>query len=178
MRKLASLVVAALLFAVPAFAADPLPKSFYGSFAGTGLSETRPDGKPVKVQPRDFEVTITEKGDGFSVMWRTTEYVIRPGDSKVEKEKTTINFMPGSRAGMYKSDIAADVTAGEPVYWAVVQGDSLLVYRMVVTDKARFEIAAWKRTMTKDGKMQLEFNRYGTASPPRTVKGTLVRTPS
>ncbi len=177
MRKFASFAVFALLFATSAFAADPLPKGFYGSFSGTGLSETTPTGKPVKVQARDFDVTISEHGDGFTVMWKTTEYTIKPGNSKIEKEHTTINFIPASRPGMFKTDIAADIHAGEPVYWALVQNNSLLVYRMVVNEKAQFEIAAWTRTMTKDGKMQLEFNRYGNATAPRTVKGTLSRTP-
>ncbi len=177
MRKLASLAVFAVLFATSAFAADPLPKSFYGTFAGTGLSETSPAGKPVKVQPRDFDVTISEKGDGFVVGWKTTEYTIKPGTSKIEKEKTSINFSPASRPGIFKTDLAPDVIGGEPVYWAVVQGDTLLVYRMVVYGDGKFEIAAWTRTMMKDGKMKLEFNRYGNGTTPRTVKGVLSRTP-
>ncbi|MEO8558981.1 MAG: hypothetical protein ABI439_07955 [Rhodospirillales bacterium] len=177
MRLFASLFAAAMLFAASAWAADPLPKSFYGDFAGTGLSETRPDGKPTKVQPRDFDVKITEKGDGFTLGWKTTEYTIKPGNSKIEKEKASINFLPASRPGFYKTDLAPDVLNGEPLYWALVQGDTLLVYRMVVYGDAKFEIAAWTRTMMKDGKMKLEFNRYGNGTTPRTVKGVLSRKP-
>jgi len=177
MRLFASILAAAVLFAAPAFAADPLPKNFYGSFSGTGLAETRPDGKPVKVQPRDFDVTISEKGDGFVVAWKTTEYTIKPGTSKIEKEKTSINFIPASRPGFYKTDLAPDVHNGEPLYWALVTGDTLLVYRMVVYGDAKFEIAAWTRSIMKDGKMKLEFNRYGNGTTPRTVKGVLSRTP-
>lgn len=177
MRLFASILAACMFLAAPAFAADPLPKGFYGSFSGTGLSETRPDGKPVKVQPRDFDVTISQKGDGFVVAWKTTEYRIAPGTSRIEKENTTITFMPASRPGFFKTDLAPDVHSGEPLYWALVTGDTLLVYRMVVNEKAQFEIAAWTRSIMKDGKMKLEFNRYGNASAPRTVKGVLSRTP-
>jgi hypothetical protein len=177
MRLFASILAALLLFAAPVMAADPLPKSFYGSFSGTGLSETRPDGKPMKVQPRDFDVTISERGEGFIVAWKTTEYRIAPGTSRIEKENTSINFVPASRPGFYRTDLAPDVHNGEPLYWAFVKDNTLLVYRMVVNEKAQFEIAAWSRTMLKDGKMQLEFHRYGNATAPRTVKGVLTRTP-
>jgi len=182
MRKFACLVVAALLFAAPAlvssaWAADPLPKGFYGSFAGTGLSETQPNGKVVKVKARDFDVTISEHGDGFTVSWNTTEYTIKPYNSSLEREKATVNFVPTGRPGIFKSDLAADVTAGEPIYWAIFQANSLAVYRLVTDEKGRFEIAVWNRSMLKGDKMQLEFHRYGTASPARTVKGTLARKP-
>jgi hypothetical protein len=177
MRLLVSLFAACLLFATSALAADPLAKGFYGSFSGTGLSETQPNGKVMKVKPRDFDVTISPKGDGFTVAWNTTEYTIRPYNSSLEKEKASVNFQPTSRPGVFRSDLAADVTAGEPLYWAIVQGNSLMVYRLVTDDKGKFEIAVWTRTLVKGDKLQLEFHRYGTASPQRTVKGLMSRAP-
>lgn len=177
MRKLVCLVAAALLFAAPAWAADALPKGFYGSFSGTGLSETQPNGKVTKVKARDFDVNIVPHGDGFTMTWNTTEYTIRPFNSSLEKDKAIINFLPTSRPGVFKTDLVADVTAGEPVYWAILQGNTLMVYRLVTTEKGKFEIAVWTRTLIKGDKLQLEFHRYGTASPARVVKGTMSRVP-
>jgi len=129
---------AAPLFVAPSWAADPLAKGFYGSFSGTGLAETQPNGKTLKVKPRDFDVTISPNGDGFTVSWNTTEYTIRPYNSSLEKEKATVNFQPTSRPGVFRSDLASDVTAGEPLYWAIVQGNTLMVYRLVTDDKGKF----------------------------------------
>ncbi len=177
MRKLVCLVAAALLFAAPAWAAGALPKGFYGSFSGTGLSETQPNGKVTKVKARDFDVAIAPHGDGFTMTWNTTEYTIRPFNSSMEKDKAVINFLPTSRPGVFKTDLVADVTAGEPVYWAILQGNALMVYRLVTTEKGKFEIAVWTRTLIKGDKIQLEFHRYGTASAARVVKGTMSRVP-
>lgn len=175
MRRLVAFACLALLgLGVSAARAQELPNGFYGTFEGLGLSETMDDGKVVEVKPRDFDVTIEKVDDGFKMSWKTTEYTIRPRNSRLDSADETVTFVKSERPGMYGEKRVVDLAGGEPAYWARVSHNTLDVYRLSVSDDGRHELAVWQRSLDGD-QMNLIFQRSGETSKPRIVKGTLTR---
>ncbi len=168
----AGLMLAWLALADSSLAAAGL-KTFAGTFQGTGMSETA-DGKPVTVNARDFDVTITLIDEGFEVEWRTTEFRLTPGANRREESVEHISFVPTSRPGFYRAVEAVDPSAGRPSYWAYIAENVLTVHAMVANDAGGTEFLTWRRTV--EGKrMQLLFQRSLDGRILRSVKGSLVR---
>ena len=132
------------------------------------------DGRVVQVKPRDFDVTIARSENGFSVSWKTTEYAIRPGTSRLDSADETIVFVRSQRPGMFGEKTPGNLADGAPVYWARLSGSTLDVYRLAVNEDGRHETAVWQRVVDGD-RMELVFQRSGETTSPRVVKGSLSR---
>lgn len=171
---LALAFVAVLVMGVARAQAQDLPEGFYGAFEGLGLSETVDDGKVVDVKPRDFDVRIEKIDGGFRMSWKTTEYTIRPRNSRLDKENETVVFMKSERPGLFGEKQPGDLASGDPVYWARISFNTLDVYRLSITEDGRHELAVWQRNLSGD-QINLIFQRSGETAKPRIVKGTLSR---
>lgn len=125
-------------------------------------------------KPRDMSVTIAEMRDGFRVSWTSTTY--RANGSAKEKSYT-IDFVPSHYDSVYASamkrnvfghDVQLDPMKGEPYVWGRVEGDTLTVYSMYVTDSGGYEIQQFDRTLTEGG-LDLEFKNVRNGEILRTV---------
>jgi hypothetical protein len=167
----------------PASAADGIAR-FYGSYVGSGTAE-RSDDKAV--EQRDLDVTIRPfKDNGFSLKWIT---VMRAPDGErasegVKRREIDETFIPyKDRAGVYIDAPSGGLFAkaelpnplkGEPMRWAAIDGDTLTVYSMAITDTGAAELQIFHRTLTEKG-MKVTFLRMHDEQVLVRLSGDLIK---
>lgn len=155
---------------------------FYGSWQGTALSsEEAPDG--LEVRPEDLNVTIRADGNGFRVRWTALE---RTGDDAYARRAADARFAPTERAGVYAYDegspsllgrlFASPATGnpleGETLLWARLEGPTLTIYSLGLTDDGGFDLDTYARTLTDDA-MEIVHTRRSEDPPLLVVRGEL-----
>lgn len=153
-------------------------KPFIGKYEGHALSDTRGG----KISKRDINVEIKRfKKTGFTVDWMTIRH---KSGGELSRKKYSISFEPTKRPGIYSSamrtnmfgdEVPHDPVKGDPFVWAKIEGETLIVYVMIITEEGGYEMQTYRRTLTDAG-MQLEFSRVGDGKPQRIVTGELKKT--
>ena len=153
-------------------------KPFIGEYEGEALSDTRGG----QISKRDINVEIKPfKKSGFTVDWTTIRYKL---GGELSRKKYSISFEPTKRPGIYSSamhtnmfgdEVPHDPLKGDPFVWAKIEGETLIVYVLIITEEGGYEMQKYRRTLTDAG-MQLEFSRIGDGKPLRIVTGELKRT--
>jgi hypothetical protein len=168
-----ALVLVVLLIA--SIAQADIPR-FVGNYTGSA-DVLSADGTKI---PRDMSVEISLVEDGFRVSWTSTTY--RPDGSQKVKSYT-IDFGPSDRDGVYAAamrrnvfghDVQLDPMKGEPFVWARIEGDTLSVYSLFVTETGGYEIQQFDRTLA-DGGLNLDFQVVINGKIQRTVSTFLER---
>ncbi len=183
MRHISAIIHGAIVVLVLGVAAGSTARAgvsdiepFVGRYIGHSITNMED-----QVSERDFDVTVAaqDKG-GFEVSWTT--FFHRP-DGSVKKKASTIAFRKTERSGVYasaqKSDmfgnqVPFDPMKGDPYVWARVNGATLSIFGLLVTDDGGYEIQAYHRTLTDTG-MDLEFTRTRADNIIRRISGTLQR---
>ena len=171
------LIIGALIAARAAGAADEGVAQFFGNYVGRTI--TAPDGS---LSPRDLSIEIKPHGDnGFLLAWTT---VIRDA-SGTRHRAYSIAFTPSTRTGIFASAMRRDAFGhsepldplkGEPYVWADIEGPTLRVHALLITDDGGYEMQVYRRTLTADG-MTLEFSRNRNGKELKTIYGNLQRKP-
>jgi hypothetical protein len=166
--------VTALTLMVAAAYADI--SRFYGSYVGSA-DVVSADGSK---KPRDMSVEISAAKNGFRVMWTSTTY---RADGSAKEKSYTIDFVPSHRDGVFASamrrnvfghDVQLDPMKGEPYVWSRIEGDTLSVYSMYVTEEGGYEIQQFDRSLAPGG-LNLEFQNVRNGQILRTVSTFLER---
>lgn len=174
LHALAALTVLAMVsFALPA-------KADIGSFVGSYKGSADVLSADGTVQPRDMSVEIGATDKGFTVRWTST----RTRENGTENSKSyAIRFVPSERNGIYAAamgrnvfghDVQLDPMQGEPYVWARLNGDTLSVYSLYVTDEGGYEMQQYDRTLVDEG-LRLKFQRLRNGTPLRSVTTVLKR---
>ena len=170
------LVLAAMTLAGRAQAGD-LWSPFIGTYAGSTIEK----GSGI-VEKRDLAVTIKtlEDGQGFIVDWQALIY--RPGGS-IDEKRLDVSFRPSGRGSVYSAamrhdmfghDVPLDPMKGEPYLWATIDGDTLTVNALIISDDGRFEVQSYVRTLTPAG-LHLMFFRSIDGTKTKTIEADLNR---
>jgi len=155
-------------------------ESFYGVYAGRGVANTAGE-----LSDRDLSVEIgpAQEGDGFTVAWTTA--ATSPDDGAIQRKAYRVRFIPTQRKGVYSSamrmnmfgrPVPLDPMNGDPYVWAVIEGDTLKVYALLITDGFGYEMQVYARTLIKDG-LEVTFSRVRDGERLRDVHAKLVRLP-
>ena len=162
------LIVAMLMMAASVVQADI--SRFFGSYTGSA-DVISADGT---ARARDMSVDISGVKNGFRVSWSSTTY----RENGTAKQKSyTIDFTPSGRLGVFAAamkrnvfghDVQLDPMKGEPYVWSRIEGDTLSVYSMYVTDGGGYEIQQFDRTLAEGG-LALEFRNVRDGKILRTV---------
>lgn len=164
-----------LLFALGAGAAGQDYRKFFGEYEGTGIVD--PAGS---LETRDLKVEISETDKGFKITWVS---VSRSSSGKSKRKSYTVEFQPSKREGIYSAAMRADLfgnrvpldpLAGDPYVWARIDGDTLIVYAMIINDEGGYEMQVYKRTLTPTG-LDLSYSRVRDGEILRTVTADLKR---
>lgn len=166
----------------PATAADAALEPFFGSWACTRVSVA---GAPATLDVRadDLDVAIQRDGDGFRVRWTDFE---RTADRSYARRVVDARFTPTARTGVYAYDedepsllgrlFAAPATGnpleGDTLLWARVDGPTLTVYSLALTEEGGFDLDKYARSVTEDT-MQLVHTRRSEDPPQLVVRGQL-----
>lgn len=149
---------------------------FVGNYVGSA-EVVSADGS---TKSRDMSVTVDAIKGGFRVSWTSTTY---RSDGRAKAKSYTIDFLPSDRDGVFASamkrnvfghDVQLDPMKGEPYVWARIEGDTLSVYSMYVTEEGGYEIQQFDRTLAPGG-LELEFQNVRNGQILRTVSTFLER---
>lgn len=149
--------------------------AFFGRWEGTGIAED-PDNLFFSMTARDLDVRIEPVGDGFTVAWTT---LIRVGDDtanpEIRRREASLTFGPRSPMGFYPSLGSSDPLTGGVMSWARLEGRTLTVHQMVMTEGGGYALTSYARTLAAPG-MDLVFRRDQDGEITRTVRARLVKT--
>lgn len=125
-------------------------------------------------RPRDMSVDVSEIEGGFRVSWTSTTY---RADGTAKEKSYTIDFEPSEREGVYAAamkrnvfghNVQLDPMKGEPYVWGRIDGDTLSIYSMFVTEDGGYEIQQFDRTLASGG-LDLQFQNVLDGEIQRTV---------
>ena len=169
---------AAMFMTVGGWAADgravdrPI-EDFYGEFVGRSVA-----GGGVKA--RDINITIEAVRRGFNISWSTVSY---GASGKAKRKSYSIDFRRTKRDNIYLSSMRKDVFGnrapndpmkGDPYVWSRIDGDTLSVYALIVTDDGSYDMQVYHRTLTANG-MRLKFTRFLEGEAKKIITGELKR---
>jgi len=174
----ATVAVAAV---APARAQERPLSDFYGEYVGRSVAGTfAVPGEVAEVQPRHLNVSIQPYEQGFSVAWMT---ITTRASGKTKAKSYLVNFAPSDRPGIYVAAMRLDTAGkpapldpvtGEPYMWASVEGNTLSVHALVVTEDGGWEVMDYNRTLTEEG-MDLVFQRHREGELVKEITGILHR---
>lgn len=151
-------------------------KKFFGHYVGATMSDTSDSTKT-----RSSDVVIKPYQEGFNVTWNTVSY--RSKDN-VKKSTFSINFRPSKQTDVYGSAMSKDVFGnekpldplnGDPYVWAFINGDTITVNSLLVSENGGYEIQTYHRTLV-DGGMDLVFSRVQNGKIMKQFRGHMKRT--
>jgi len=169
------LILSSLLAAVNVCAQEGIAP-FIGEYKGRAISHSGSG-----LDERDLSVLIEEKGDGFEVEWTTISHGSSSG--KLKKKSYTVAFIPTKRPNIYSSAMktnvfggrqAMDPLKGDPYVWARIDGRTLTLFALIITDEGGYEIQVYNRTLTDVG-MDLQFSRVRDGVVLKQIGGKLER---
>lgn len=175
------LATSALLLVRPAAAQGGLERLF-GIYVGTARVE---DGEGRPVEQRDLDLSIEPfRRTGFRLRSITVSLVDGRRDvpGVVRREGESL-FVPAPRRpyfvefrdpNLFRPREEFQPMAGDPVRWAVVDGEGLHTYGFVLLEDGRFELQETRRMPTADG-LELRFLRNVDGEIVRRVIGRAVR---
>ncbi|MCP5153174.1 MAG: hypothetical protein H6983_03345 [Ectothiorhodospiraceae bacterium] len=168
------LAVLVTVLVTPAPADDRITP-FLGEFAGTAVV---PGGE--ELSPRDTRVRISAGEKGFRVAWTV---LIHRGDGETRRRDFEAEFRPSPREGIYRSAmrrnlfgqaVPFDPLAGDPYVWARIEGDTLSVFALLITETGGYEMQVYDRTLVPEG-LRLRYSRVRDGEILRTATGLLRR---
>ncbi len=174
-RTARALLVVAFAALASSASAKELWEPFLGSFVGEAITDT--DGAH---EMRDLEVDIKRTKRGFRVLWTA---VTRRPDGSVKRKQYSVDFTPSRRPGVYGSAMrtnlfgkreALDPMRGDPYVWARIEGDTLSIFSLLITDAGSYSMQVYHRTLIDEG-LELDYTRFEEGEVMRTVHGLLRR---
>lgn len=173
-------MAAAMLLALPATAAraaeDSPISAFLGVYEGQSIS-TEGEG----LSARDLSVKISPRRGGFNLSWTT---VTHRADKDISRKDYSIDFIPSPRKGIYSSAMREDMfgsrrpidplAKGDPFVWATIQGKTLVVHALLITDDGGYELQTYERTLTAEG-LSLKFTRFRDGERLKLITGLLAK---
>lgn len=164
-----------LIWLLPMSALAAPIESFTGTYSGE--SEEIIAGE---TEPRDLSTTISPTKEGFSVTWTSVLY---RRDGRRTEKTYTIEFLPSQRAGIFGSamkvnvfgkQVPLDPLQGEPFVWARLEGDTLSVFSLIITEDGQYHLQEYHRTLA-DGGLELLFRRVTDGQPHKEIRAFLAR---
>ena len=161
--------------------ADELYTPFIGTYVGRAESEGLADGAEREV--RDLDVTITEVDDGFRIESITVNHDGDRLSPDVSRRSSAMSFTESDIDEIFQRNFARDVfatrsdldvVAGDPLQWARVEDDTLVVYSFVLDVEGAYELQTYRRTLNDIG-MDLDFAGELDGVVKRRVVGQLIR---
>lgn len=135
-----------------ALAQQSLPDAFVGMFRGK-LSDKSgsADG--------EFTVVIRRSDAGFAVSW---------------PPRVTANLQPAGRPNIFKTSGKLSLLDGNSVYWARIDGETLIVYAAQMGERGEYRIDSYLYTVSGDG-LDLVVRQLAAGAEPRILNGRLSR---
>ncbi len=180
MRPSAATLLLVLCAAAPeaARAADPL----VGAYVGRAREVDLKGGTAVD---RDVDIVIEPAGEGgLRIRWTNVTLVDGRRDVPgVKRRSDEVLLKPSGESGFYLAGVGydpfraereADPTRGDPLRWAVREGDAIRVHSFAILEDGRYELQSYERRLTPEG-LDLAFERVVDGAVVRRMSGHAVR---
>lgn len=184
-RCLRPLVILALvLFATDGAVADEADLArFFGTYVGSADSVDMRSGA---TERRDMDVVVSaHKNGGFKIRWinvtrvngrrdvpgiirRVAEAIFEPAEDDRDL------FVGVSAYSPFRTREQGEFVSGDPLRWAVVDGDEMHLYTFVVLEDGRYELQRYDRRLTDIG-MEVIYNRFVDGVLRRVITGRTIR---
>jgi len=147
---------------------------FLGTFTGQAVFFT-PNG----LAKRDLELVVRREHPGFSLEWTTISQSL---SGKLKRKKYFLAFKPAKRKGFYASTdkidrfgskIPIDPLAGDPQVSAKIDGKTMTIYVVLITEDGSHEVQTYERTLVAGGRMRLRFSRVRDGKPLKAIEARL-----
>ena len=148
---------------------------FVGEYVGEAVSDNGDE-----LSKRDMSVSIRKNDKGFLANWVS---LIRKSTGKIKRNELSIAFLPSGRNGIFRSAmrnnvfgqaVPLDPLKGDPYVWAKIDGNTLTIHAMHISEEGGYEMQTYRRTLTSTG-MDLAYSRVRDGEVLRTVTGALRR---
>lgn len=148
-------------------------KPFFGEYVGEAVS-----GEGAKLEKRDIRAKIGQAKKGFSVNWVMTIHRVSGKEKHVEY---TMTFQPTARKNVFSANMSFDAFGnavpldpmkGDPYVWARIDGQTMSLYALTVTETGGYEMQVNDRTLVPGG-MDLKYSRVLDGQVQRTITGKL-----
>jgi hypothetical protein len=146
---------------------------FYGEYIGEAITQQGED-----LDKRDIHAKIFADGKGFGVTWTM---VVTKQSGSPRRDEYTIRFQPSQRENIYASAMRRDAFGnavpldpikGDPYFWARLEGQTLTIFALLITENGGYEIQVYERSLQPGG-LGLRFTRVRDGNLKRTITGTL-----
>lgn len=170
-----ALGLAMLVMALPLQVLAAEVDAFLGSYVGQAVSESGGE-----ISARDIAVEIRGRDKGFTLKWST---VTKRKDGRLKRKAYEVNFVRSKKDNVYASAmrknlfgkaVPMDPLKGDPFVWATIDGATLTVHALIITEDHGYEMQTYARTRTDKG-LDLMFHRVRDGERLRDVNGTLVK---
>lgn len=172
--RLTGLAAAALLLAGSAAADEPALADFAGQWVGKITVETEgPTDFPTSVRDSGVTITPDDKG-GFALEWSTAKR--ETGDPEDPTEKiadTQLVFVKDPAEGVWHAE-GGDPASGKPVWFARLDGATLIVSGFTRLENGAAELQTYRRTL-EGGALGLVYTRHVDGTVTRRASGALTR---
>ncbi len=131
--------------------ADARIEDFFGSYRGFGFATDR-SGPFIRTE-RDFELAIGPlEGGGFEIAWSTVKRKgSNPNSLVSEVSEHRSRFRPSDKPGVFLGVNNGTLFDADPITWARLQNNVLVVYRMQVDENGVAELHVYQRMLTAKG---------------------------
>lgn len=148
--------------------------AFFGHWRGQGVAEGENE-MFLSMSARDIDVTIRPHDDAFTVAWTTVIRAGSPDDPEIRRNSATLFFEPTDRENVWEAEGSENpLDDGAPLSWARLEGATLTVYQLVISERGGYDLTSYARTLEED-RMILVFTRLQDGAPVRSVRGRLTR---
>jgi hypothetical protein len=168
---LGALVAGAPLPALAATVAD-----FAGVWRGVEVEVVEGDD-PFELAPEDLNVTVARDRDGFRISWNAPD-----------KQRIEAVFAPTDRPGvffvrpsgnplldLFRSPATGNPLLGETLLWSRLEGDTLVVYRLMLERDGGFDLHRYAWTLESAETLALDFSRLSEGPTRVAFVGRLQR---
>lgn len=152
-----------------AWADEPSPEQFFGTYKGSGVTQT-PNAGVLGFRDRDLDVEIGPDEGGFFIAWTT---VFRDWGKEPKRKSARISFDPSPRPGIYLERSAAQ-RVGWGLRWASFGENTLTVRSLLIQDDGSYVVQTYNRMFSDDG-MFLHFISDEDGQTIRMVTGRLTK---
>ncbi len=177
-------LAAGIMLAGGAHANEAVEK-FFGNYVGAGSAVILDKDRR---EVRDLDVTVERfKNEGFTLKWIT---VIRDENggrtgADVKRREVEENFIPvedkenvfvlSPEGGLFQKSELPNPLRGDAVRWAAIDGDTMTVYSLAISETGGSELQVYRRSLTDKG-MNITFMRLQDEDVKVRMSGDLVRT--
>lgn len=183
MKRFRALVAFALILAAGGGATAPLNRpDLFGTFVGRAEEIELPGNRR---EVRDIDIIIRpNQPEGLKINWTNVTLVDGRRDVPgVKRRSDEVILIPAPDRSFYLAGAGydpfhkrsqPDPVAGDPLRWAVLDGDTLNVYSFIILEDGRYELQTYTRRTTPEG-LALAFERRVDGALIRQMTGRAVR---